>query len=643
MRCKTITICISIISLASILLLPAVALSLPPNKVDDLFFKKETSFEIVQVVCSDKVDWDSFLLHNPDRIIIDMHGCVFPSVHKTAEVGGAIISRVRISQNTKRTVRVVLDVKRLSPYHIGYLNPSDETTQVLAISLSVPSTLSPPAGKTPSAHSPPPQAIREKAVQARQKAEVQPRPAVGRKEPPPERIIVLGEAENLEEQASPPSAPTKPPAFKWRGFIMFKGAQDTRHESPTENEKTFRNRVRLEGKWNPLSGNHSGNLFLLASVDSDYLWFGPTSRTHDYDLHLFEGYVSWSPGPYYMVLGKQIVRWGKTDQISPVDNLNPQDLRQFIIPDYEDRKIPVLMARVGVRSDVLDVEGVYIPFFEAARIDYFGTDWAVYRHLKQDALRSGLDPSFKSYINTRYVDEDEPKRSFNNGEWGARVSRTLGQLDLALSFLYTWEDLPYYSSFPIKNIHVAESPSFEDVRQTLSRAIPKDEPIHVTYKRSRIVGLEFETTAGPFGLRGEGAYFDKQSFLADTLTSLRSPVVHYVLGADYSGPSDLYLNLQFSHQMILDYDPSILYFKRHNVSLLGEVRKGFWGDNLEADLKYSVFLSDGSYYLCPSIIFKYITDLEISLGYNLLEGDPDTLLGHYDANDQVYLTLKYYF
>lgn len=643
MRSQTITICIFIMSLASILLLPTVALSFPPNKIDDLFFKKETSSEIVQVVCSDKVDWNSIMLHNPDRIVVDMYGCVFPSVHKTTEVGGAIVSRVRISQNTKRTVRVVLDIKKLSPYHISYLNTRGETTQVLAINLSMPSPPKAPAGKAPSAHAPSPPALKEKAIQTGPKAAVQPKPAFGQKEQPAEKIIVLGEAENIEEQTSPPSAPTKPPALNCRGFIMLKGAQDTRHESPTENEKVFRNRVRLEGKWNPLSRIHSGNLFLLASVDSDYLWFGPENKTRDYDLYLYEGYISWSPGPFYLTLGKQIVRWGKTDQISPVDNLNPQDLRQLIVPDYEDRKIPVLMARMGLHSDSIGVEGVYVPFFEPARIDYFGTDWAVFRHIKADAQRSSLDPATKTYIDTRFVDEDPPSNAFKNGEWGIRLSRTIGNVDLALSYLYAWEHLPFFSSFPIKNFRVAESASFDNMLRALADANPMDEPLEVVYKRSGIGGLEFETTAGPLGLRGEAAYFDNQSFLTNTFTSLRSPVFHYVLGADYSGSNDLYINVQLSHQVILDYDSSILYFKRHNVSLLGELKKGIWENYLEASLKYSLALSEHSYYLCPSIIFKYISNLDVAFGYNLFQGDSDTFFGYYDDNDQVYLTLKYHF
>ena len=75
---------------------------------------------------------------------------------------------------------------------------------------------------------------------------------------------------------------------------------------------------------------------VLASIDSEYLWFGPYNDEEDYDLDLFEGYIFWSTNSIDLTVGKQIIRWGKTDQINPADNVNPHDLRKFIVPDYEN-------------------------------------------------------------------------------------------------------------------------------------------------------------------------------------------------------------------------------------------------------------------------------------------------------------------
>lgn len=409
-----------------------------------------------------------------------------------------------------------------------------------------------------------------------------------------------------------------------RGFIQTKGAVDTNNDAANEHDYTFYNNARIEGKWT-FEGSRN---YIFASIDSEYLWFGPHNNEEDYDLDLFEGYFYWSNkrivrprfrttpiqygikryfswlrGPVDIRVGRQIVRWGKTDQISPVDNLNPQDLREFITHDLEDRKIPNWMVRARLFSDFFTVEGIYLPFFESSRIDYFGTDWAIFRHMN----RIG-------------VHEEEPDRKFKNGEGGVRVTKTISGWDLGLSYLYAWEDLPYFETFPTGGGDV-----------------------QITYKRSNIFGFEFETTAGEIGLRGEAAYFDSQSFLTENLTSVSKPVFHYVIGVDYSSANGWYVNVQFSEQTIREYQRDILYFRKSNTALNGEVSKEFSRGHFKALLRYNYGLSDKSYYLNPKIICTYFTDLDIILGVNVFGGDTETLLGFYDANDQLYLDLKYHF
>jgi len=438
--------------------------------------------------------------------------------------------------------------------------------------------------------------------------------------------------------------------YSMSGFIECKGAHDTNKDKDNEHTQAFRNRTRLEAKWafdkRPESfagGPGKSKRHVLASVESDYLWFGPDHCNDDYDLDLFESYLYWSQGPCEFKLGKQIVRWGKTDQISPVDNVNSQDLREFIIPDFEDRKIPNWMARIRIFGDSHTLEGIYIPFFEPSDIDYFGTDWAVFQHLKEDIRDSGLPSALKDYLEEKSVHESEPAKTFENGEWGVRVSGTIAEWDIALSYLYTWEDLPYYRRFPIKNLKVDNASSFEGLPNSLIDVSLTEEDIEVTYKRSHICGFEFETTVRNIGLRGEAAYFDRQSFLTNSLTSIRKPVFFYVLGADYSGENSWYINLQFAHQIISDYNDNILYFRRNNTSLNGQISKEFLRGNFETNLWYNYSLSDNGYYLRPRIICKYFRNLDITLGLNIFGGDADTLMGYYDDNDQVFLSFKYYF
>ncbi len=434
--------------------------------------------------------------------------------------------------------------------------------------------------------------------------------------------------------------------FTFGGWIEGLGAWDTENDSPTEQSYLFRNRVRLESDWRHRF-DLNNRLKVRISLDSDYLKMGGGDKSYnDYNFTLHEGYLLFSHCNITTTIGRQIVRWGKTDQLSPVDNLNPQDLRLFILPELEERKIPIWMLRVQGFGNNWSWEGIYIPWFANSDIDYFDSDWAIFRHLREDINRSALPPEYKIYADkTMHVKRDKPAHTLGNGEFGGRVSFTLGRVDFSLSYLYGWENQPTIESFPIKNLEVDGSFSGDDLDliPTIPDLIFTDENIRATYKRQQVTGFEFETTIGNFGLRGEAAHFDRMAFLTSDLTSKRHPVFHTVVGIDYSGTDDWYCNLQASYLKIMNYNSEILYFKDENIALMGKISKHFFNHNLELGLRYNYTITDKSYYLEPKLTLKYFTDLNLELGANFLGGDKDTLFGSFRNNDQLFVRIKYYF
>ncbi|SMP63016.1 Protein of unknown function [Desulfonatronum zhilinae] len=441
-----------------------------------------------------------------------------------------------------------------------------------------------------------------------------------------------------------------PKAFDLSGFMELKTALDTQRSDTFEHDRMLRHRIRLEGRWTP--GRHlseragrpsESSLFFLASLQSDYLWFGPDNTTEDYDLDLFEGFMHWAKAPWEVRLGRQRVRWGKTDEISPVDNLNPQDLREFLLPPREDRKIPNWMARVRFFPDWFTVEGVYVPFFESSRLDYFDTDWAMFRHLKEDARSSNLPEPMSEYLSALSVNENTPSRRATNGDWGARVSKSISGWDLAASYLYAWEKIPHISSFPVKGLHVEGGLSPESITTAARNAWLTRENIEVVFKRSHTLGLEFETTLDQFGFRGEAAYSARRSLLTDSLVSTSKPVLHYVLGVDHLGEQDWYVNVQFGHQVVFGHDSTILFQGRNEYSINGELNKEFQRGNLKAVLRYHYGITDQSFFVNPHVILRFIKNWEFTLGLDLLGGPGDTIPGQYRDNDQVYILARFFF
>jgi hypothetical protein len=86
-----------------------------------------------------------------------------------------------------------------------------------------------------------------------------------------------------------------------------------------------------------------------------------------------------------------------------------------------------------------------------------------------------------------------------------------------------------------------------------------------------------------------------------------------------------------------------MYFDRHNVSLLGEVRQEGLRGTVEGYLRFNCDLHDGGYYLEPGLVYSGVKNLDLTLGLNIFGGDQDTFLGYYDDNDQVFLKAKYHF
>jgi len=548
----------------------------------------------------------SFVLNDPNRLVLDITDARLSGPATTLPALHPLVLRVRAAQFTPKSVRVVLDLKHEVTHRIDTIPANKENTaHRIVISLAPVNPATPPQKSV--LPTPPPQAADPGTQKVHPTYSVTP---VGTGYATDNKILLFGDPTVSGENQEKPSPWGR---LDLSGFLMAKIAQKLHESSDPEQARNFRNTVRLEGKWAPpLPGNDpaavpgASSTFLLASLQSDYLWFGPEHSTDDYDLDLYEGYISHATPGWDLRLGRQIVRWGKTDQISPVDNLNPQDLREFVIPELEDRKIPNWMARLRLFPGDVTLEGVFIPFFEENEFDWSGNTWAL---LGADS--GGLK-----------IREDKPDQGLDNADWGLRGSTTLAGWDLSLSYLRATEKSP---------------------RLRFKPADPMGPTLHADYARQHIFGWEFETTVDKFGFRGEGAYFDEQSLPTTSMNTVSKPISHSVIGVDYLGEQDWYVNVQLSHQHIFDHEKDILFLREDNFYLSGEINKEFWRGNTMLKLRYAVDLHDGGSFFTPEAILTYFKNLELTLGANVFFGPKDSYFGRYNDNDQAFFKAVYHF
>ncbi len=624
---SSLTLLFTIISM--LLLLPENSFSLPSNRVKNLTFDQQAAIETVIVFLEKPPEIYFFLLHNPERIVVDIKEAYVPQVSISQETNGKAIKKVRIGQNKKNTARIVLDISKETPYDFKAVPATvneKPAVKIMVYPLEKEEEPGTPPTARPSDFKVADHKLSENSLETEvlQISEIQ-------NQETPEQSPALFNTTIPNDIFNQTGKPEEKSDFSISGTFHVRTTLQAKENNAIENNTSFRNRIMVETKYK--------NLLALSAL-SDYLYFGSENESDDYDLDLHEAKWQYTDKNYGFSIGKQILRWGKTDQISPVDTLNPQDMREFIIPDYEQRKIPIWMADLNLFFDKFTLEGVFIPMFEKSRLDYFDTNWSLFGHVKKEIQNAPLPPSVKTYVDTLNIHEKDPN---TEAELALRVTTTLKEMDLGLTFHHTTEDTPYFKSFPIKNIHVTGDFSAETLTSALNTAILTNENIEVEYKRTNIVGFELETILGDFGVRGEAAWQEKESFITSSLTSTRNPTFIYIAGADYTTQGNTYLNLQFVHRHISNYNPDILYFDQDTYSLLGEIRKDIISDWLEASLKYSKNLNNNEWYLSPQFKYTYITNLECILGAHILSGDKDTWLGSQNDNDLFFLNISYRF
>ena len=78
-------------------------------------------------------------------------------------------------------------------------------------------------------------------------------------------------------------------------------------------------------------------------------------------------------GPFTLDLGKQFIRWGKTDIVTPTDRFAPRDFLNVIDTEF----LPVTGARGSIRAGEGNLEVVWVPIFTPSRTPLFDERWTV--------------------------------------------------------------------------------------------------------------------------------------------------------------------------------------------------------------------------------------------------------------------------
>ncbi|MHB1024409.1 MAG: DUF1302 family protein [Desulfobacteria bacterium] len=293
-----------------------------------------------------------------------------------------------------------------------------------------------------------------------------------------------------------------------------------------------------------------------------------------WDKMLNEAYVTYSPGNFFLRVGKQIVGWGETDGFRLMDQINPVDQRRGLGDvEFENTIIPIWLVRanyyVQPESSWLQDIGLETVFnpnarFQADRPIDLGNDVAgVWAPDVQVAPGVQLG-------STNYVNKAPQDWSRSGMEFGARVKGVVNDMIFSLNYFNGLSNSGQLRSLnapgvtlapdgtPVAHLNVEERfPRYQMVGATFTSDFPAVSssilggvaPV-LRLEGEYVMNNTMSTAGGVVGLPF-GSYVKKDE-------------IRYVVGMDWKVKSDFlnprayfFISGQFYHRHIMDFNKDI--------------------------------------------------------------------------------------
>ena len=405
-----------------------------------------------------------------------------------------------------------------------------------------------------------------------------------------------------------PAADKPQPASAWTGFIQGEVARAYR--DPVHWSKA---RLRLDLTRRGQFSEHvkwkiGGRIDYDAAYDRSSFYPPQVRDDQRREFVLRENYLGISEGNWEFTLGRQHVVWGEMVGLFFADVVSAKDLREFILPEFGQLRIPQWAARAEYFMSEMKAELLWIP---APSFDEIG--------------KPGAD--FYPYplpVSATYLGEDQPGRKLANTNYGFRLSQLKNGWDVS-GF--------YYHS-------VDASPTFYQVSGPTAPLVfqPRHDKINQ-------VGGTFAKDLGATVFKGELVYTDGRKFNVTRLTQADGlagqNTLDYALGLDFTLAGDTRLNLQFFQRVFFAHDPDIISDKVESGASI--LLSGKLASSLEAQALLIHSLNRSDWLFRPQLSWNFEKNWRLMAGADIFGGPPTGLFGRFNNNDRVYTEIRYSF
>ncbi len=359
-----------------------------------------------------------------------------------------------------------------------------------------------------------------------------------------------------------------------------------------------------------------------------------------------EATLEWTGSRYTLTAGYGRVVWGRLDELQPTDVVNPLDVSKFFFEGRSEARLPVALLRGRMFLPAgTTLEAVYVPAFRRGKFDRLDEPTSPFNIVAGVARDGVVCLAIGCPTLPLAVDDREPGISFGNAQGGARFNATTGRVDWSVSAFRGFESFGLFRAVP-----GSLAPELCEELLALGLSCPQQgvASIEQIYPRFTMVGADFETVRGQWGLRGEVAAFVDDNFQSPTLQVIGGHSVDAGIGVDRRAGSLQLSGTVLVHRESYDALPVVAAgqpgaARRTDVTLIVSADRTFRAERHRVRLFGVANPSEGSGFV-RGIAVTTLRDnlaLEGSLGWFVGEG-ADTV-GRFADSDFGYLRVKYYF
>ena len=428
-----------------------------------------------------------------------------------------------------------------------------------------------------------------------------------------------------------------------------------------------------------LRGGFDGKIG-AARGDNPVLDLDEIYQDKDLFVSFEEAYLDLIFRSFDLRLGKQKVSWGRLDELQPTDNMNPEDMTEFLFRPELERKIGVLGVGVTAYLGEWTAEAVWSPFYTAYRFANREDRWFPPLLAVPGRVETDLGPV---PVRTRYADVDEPPHTLATSDAALRVGRRIGSAEVSASVFHGFDKTATFGARGTATLVPTGDPA--------APAAPSiDLSVFPTLHRITVVGGDLAVPMWVLALRAEAAWIRGRFFpllireevgrdprltaavadaaaraaasgMPETITlplgatELQRETIQYGVGLDYTvsesvsrrvtggeGLARTFLMLQLIETIVFDHDAEFISDQvEHQLGFT--LRKSFRDDRFLAEVKIAYNPNHGDFLLWPQLGYKLTPLLHAQLEARVIGGSATHPIGQYRDHDGIRIGIEQYF